>query len=202
MEKTYYDALLHKTKYGRDTTDQHLLTFFSLAVGMRVKNILELGVRDGNSTLPWILAAKENGGMVTSVDLEQTRWQCPSGLKVYWKFIQSDAIDFLENCVAKKLTYDIIYVDDWHAYAHVKRELELIENLVTPNSLVLIHDLMYDNSQPHYHSELDTIDTQWAEGGPYRAVAELDLAKWEWSTIPVNHGMTLLRRKSTEMRTS
>lgn len=202
MDRDKFDLLLHKAKYGGDTTDQHLLTFFAVAVGMRAKTVLELGVRDGNSTLPWIMAMQETGGMVTSVDLEQTRWQCPAGCGPYWEFVQSDAIKFLQDRVAEGRTYDIIYVDDWHAYRHVRQELELINHLTTASGLVFIHDLMYDHSQPRYHTELDTKDAQWAEGGPYRAVAELDADKWEWSTIPVNHGMTILRKKSTEMRTS
>jgi predicted O-methyltransferase YrrM len=202
MDYDKFDFLLKKAKNGRDTTDQHLLTFFSLAVGIRAKTVLELGVRDGNSTLPWVMAMKENGGMVTSVDLQATRWKCPTGYEDHWQFVQSDAIKFLQDRVTEGRTYDIIYIDDWHAYKHVKQELELVDHLTTSSGIILIHDLMYNHSQPHYHCEIDTTDPQWAEGGPYRAVAELDLAKWEWSTIPVNHGMTLLRKKSTEVRAS
>ena len=170
-------------------------------MSINAKRILELGVRDGNSTVPWILAARELGGFVDSVDLEATSWQCPDLGKDYWKFTQSDAIKFLEDCVANETQYDLIYVDDWHSYAHVKRELELIENMITPSGLVLLHDLMYNNSQPDYHLELNTTDAQWAEGGPYRAVSELDPTVWEWATIPSNHGMTILRKKSQTIRT-
>lgn len=196
-----FSYMLLKTKFGTDTTDKHQLTFFALAMSIGAKKILELGVRDGNSTMPWILAARELGGFVDSVDLEPTRWQCPELAQPYWKFTQSDAIKFLEDCVAAGTQYDLIYVDDWHSYAHVKRELELIEHMITPSGLVLLHDLMYNNSQPDYHMELETQDAQWAEGGPYRAVAELDPEVWEWATIPSNHGMTILRKKSKTIRT-
>ena len=196
-----FQHMLAKTKFGHDTTDRHQLTFFALAMSINAKRILELGVRDGNSTVPWILAARELGGFVDSVDLEATSWQCPDLGKDYWKFTQSDAIKFLEDCVANETQYDLIYVDDWHSYAHVKRELELIENMITSAGLVLLHDLMYNNSQPDYHLELNTTDAQWAEGGPYRAVSELDPTVWEWATIPSNHGMTILRKKSQTIRT-
>lgn len=196
-----FQHMLAKTKFGHDTTDKHQLTFFALAMSISARRILELGVRDGNSTVPWILAAKELGGTVDSVDLEPTSWQCPEIAKDYWKFTQSDAIKFLEDCVANNTQYDLIYIDDWHSYAHVKRELELVEHMITPSGIILLHDLMYNNSQPEYHMELNTADDQWAEGGPYRAVAELDPAVWEWATIPSNHGMTLLRKKSQTIRT-
>lgn len=200
MERKYYEQLLHKTKQGNDTTDRHQLTFFSLAVSIGAKRILELGVRDGNSTMPWILAAKETGGEVVSLDLESTRWTCPEDYRAYWKFIQSDAIKYLEECVQNNVTYDLIYIDDWHAYSHVKRELELVEKMITPSGLVLVHDLMYHNSQPDYRCELNTRDSQWAEGGPYRAMSELDPTVWEWATIPINHGMTIARKKSGKIR--
>jgi predicted O-methyltransferase YrrM len=196
-----FQHLIAKTKYGNDTTDKHQLTFFALAMSIGARRILELGVRDGNSTAPWIMSAIELDGFVDSVDLEPTRWQCPDIAKPYWKFTQSDAIKYLEDCVANNAQYDLIYVDDWHSYAHVKRELELIEHMITPSGIILLHDLMYNNSQPDYHMELNTADAQWAEGGPYRAVAELDPAVWEWATIPSNHGMTLLRKKSQTIRT-
>jgi predicted O-methyltransferase YrrM len=193
--------MLAKTKFGHDTTDKHQLTFFALAMSIDAKRILELGVRDGNSTMPWLLAAKELGGFVDSVDLEPTSWLCPDTLNSYWKFTQSDAIKFLEDCVDKQTQYDLIYIDDWHSYAHVKRELELVEDMITPSGIILLHDLMYNNSQPDYNMELSTADAQWAEGGPYRAVAELDPTVWEWATIPSNHGMTILRKKSQTIRT-
>lgn len=194
MTPEYYQHILSKVKYGPEDSDQHLLTVFALAVSIKAKKILELGVRTGNTTLPFLLAAKETGGMVHSVDLEPTVFSCPSELKIYWNFYQSDAIQWLQDRSDAK--YDLVYIDDWHAYPHVKKELELIDSMVSPSGLVLLHDLMYSNSQPHYHSERNASDPQWAEGGPYRAVAELDPNKWEWATVPVNHGMTILRKKS------
>jgi hypothetical protein len=54
---------------------------------------------------------------------------------------------------------------------------------------------MYGNNEPRYHTDLTLKDGQWAEGGPYRAVAELNPQFWEFSTIPSNNGLTILRKK-------
>lgn len=199
MRPEYFQFLLDKVKFGPQDSDRHVLSCFSMAMQIHGKRILELGVRTGNTTLPFLCAAKELGGMVHSVDLDPTTFQCPDELKVYWKFYQSDAIAWLENRAAEGGRYDIVYIDDWHSYPHVKRELEIIENMITPSSVILLHDLMYSNAQPHYRSDPDTADAQWAGGGPYRAVAELDPEKWEWATVPINHGFTILRRKSGEI---
>lgn len=195
MRPEYYQHLLNQVKYGHQDSDRHVLTCFSMAMQIQAKKILELGVRTGNTTLPFLCAAKELGGMVHSVDLDATTFQCPDDLRVYWKFFQSDAISWLEQQRRQDAKYDLIYIDDWHAYDHVRRELEIIDSMVTPSSVILLHDLMYSNAQPDYRSDLNTADAQWAGGGPYRAVAELDPAIWEWATIPINHGLTVLRKK-------
>jgi predicted O-methyltransferase YrrM len=166
-----------------------------MAMQIHAKKILELGVRTGNTTLPFLCAAKELGGMVHSVDLDATTFQCPDDLRVYWKFFQSDAIAWLEQQRNQGAQYDLIYIDDWHAYDHVRRELEIIDSMVTPSSIILLHDLMYSNAQPDYRSDPNTADAQWAGGGPYRAVADLDPEIWEWATVPINHGLTVLRKK-------
>ena len=195
MRPEYYQHLLNQVKYGPQDSDRHVLTCFSMAMQIHAKKILELGVRTGNTTLPFLCAAKELGGMVHSVDLDATTFQCPDDLRVYWKFFQSDAIAWLEQQRSQGTKYDLIYIDDWHAYDHVRRELEIIDSMVTPSSIILLHDLMYSNAQPDYRSDPNTADAQWAGGGPYRAVAELDPEIWEWATVPINHGLTILRKK-------
>jgi len=195
MRPEYYQHLLNQVKYGPQDSDRHVLTCFSMAMQIHAKKILELGVRTGNTTLPFLCAAKELGGMVHSVDLDATTFQCPDDLRVYWKFFQSDAIAWLEQQRNQGAQYDLIYIDDWHAYDHVRRELEIIDSMVTPSSIILLHDLMYSNAQPDYRSDPSTADAQWAGGGPYRAVADLDPEIWEWATVPINHGLTVLRKK-------
>ena len=171
---------------------EHVLTFFSIALQMKTKKILELGVRDGGSSYPFLVASKVLGGHVTSVDIDSNVWRPPKDLAQYQTFIQSDAIEFLINNTEK---YDLIYVDDWHSYPHVKKELEEIDRVSDENTIILLHDLM-GNSEPNYWSPIDYDENgEWGLGGPYRAVEELDKEKWEWMTIPINHGLTILRKK-------
>ena len=106
---------------------------------------------------------------------------------------EMDAIDFLKNW-DKSNQVGFIYLDDWHAYNHVKEELILIDEMVGPSSIILIHDLMYWTT-PFYHTDLSLEKGQWSKGGPYRAVSELDPNFWEWSTLPWCNGLTILRKK-------
>jgi predicted O-methyltransferase YrrM len=179
---------------GNGDSDQHVLTLYAIALGRKAKRILELGVRNGDSTRPLLLAAQKNKGILTSVDIQPTSYVPPENLAEHWRFITKDALDFLQNDNPSE-PYDLIFIDDWHAYGHVKAELEQIDRLVSPKTVILVHDLMYGNTCPHYHCDLTLPNGQWANGGPYRAVAELNSQFWEFATLPYNNGLTLLRKK-------
>jgi predicted O-methyltransferase YrrM len=59
-----------KTKNDGETQYfEHVLTFFSIALQMKTKKILELGVRNGGSSYPFLIACKVLGGHLTSVDI-------------------------------------------------------------------------------------------------------------------------------------
>lgn len=186
--------IVEKTINGLGDSDSHLATLFGIAIGSKGKTILELGVRNGDSTLPFLLAAKLNKGKVYSVDINETKFIPDEELKNFWEFTKMDAIEFLENW-DDSIPLDIVYIDDWHSYDHVKKELEILDRLVSPSTVILIHDLMYGGTCPFYHSDMTLQDGQWANGGPYRAVAELNPQFWEFSTLPWNNGLTLLRKK-------
>lgn len=179
---------------GSGDSDKHALTLYSIAIGSKAKRILELGVRQGRTTQPLLLAAHKNNGSLTSVDVQPTSFVCPEQFRDKWRFVQQDALEFLANENVQE-PYDLIFVDDWHSYEHVKKELEHIDRLVSPKSIVLLHDLMYGNTCPHYHCDLTDRTGQWANGGPYRAVAELNPQFWEFATLPYNNGLTILRKK-------
>jgi hypothetical protein len=173
----------------------HQLTLLSLVTSLKAKTILELGVRDGGTTLPLLVGAKLNNGKLYSVDLNTVDYRPPTELSQNWSLSDNiDALTFLKNWPKDKII-DFVYLDDWHAYSHVKQELEILDQLVSPKSLILIHDTMYGNWQPHYHCDLTLKDGQWEGGGPYRAICELNPQFWEFSTIPVSHGLTILRKK-------
>jgi predicted O-methyltransferase YrrM len=195
MQQQIYQTILERTLNGTGDSDQHLLSLFSIAVSIQAKSILELGVRDGNTTLPLLLAASYTGGTVESVDINTTSFQCPQEWQNQWQFTQGDVLEYLQQQAVQGKKYDLIFVDDWHAYDHVRRELELIDQLIKPSSVVLLHDLMYGGTCPYYHVDLTPCSPQWANGGPYRAVAELNTNFWEFATIPVCNGLTVLRKK-------
>tara|TARA_R110000787_G_scaffold257559_3_gene362737 strand:+ start:55 stop:663 length:609 start_codon:yes stop_codon:yes gene_type:complete len=194
MNISDYKKLLDAVTQGTGDSDQHLLTLFGLAIGSGGKTFIELGVRDGQTTLPLVMAAKNNGGKLYSVDLSPPPNNISKEYLPHLEYFQQDAIEFLGSWDKSK-DIDFIFIDDWHSYEHVKKELSILDTLVSPRTVIVLHDLMYGNTCPFYHADLSVDTGQWASGGPYRAVAELNPQFWEYATIPYNNGLTLLRKK-------
>jgi predicted O-methyltransferase YrrM len=188
---SYLTNICQTTITGNGDSDRHQMTLLAIALNLKAVDILEVGVRHGASTLPLLVAAKILNGALISVDILDTDFSCPPDLSDHWTFYKIDALEYLQNCEQK---FDLIYLDDWHSYDHVRQELVEIDRLTKPSGLVLVHDLMYSTS-PNYHCDLTLQSGQWAHGGPYRAVAELDQNFWEFATIPSCNGLTILRKK-------
>ena len=58
---TEIEDILKTTIEGTGDSDKHLMTLFSLVISLNAKNIIELGVRNGSTTLPLLLAAQYTG---------------------------------------------------------------------------------------------------------------------------------------------
>ena len=188
------DDLINRTINGKGNSDQHTMSIFGIAIGLKAQNILELGVYEGATSQPLAFAASLTDGHLTSVDNYIRAQNFPKELEPYRTIVEKDSIEFLVQAAKEGKKYDLIYIDDWHEYSHVKRELELIDQIITNESVILLHDLLAFTC-PAYHQPLEAPKgTEWGEGGPTKAVFELNKDNWEWSTIPVNNGLTILRR--------
>jgi predicted O-methyltransferase YrrM len=184
---------------GNGDSSQHEITLFAIAISLKAKNILELGVRDGFTTIPLLNACEYTNGLLTSVDIKENinlniiKKQYPK-----WEYKISDAIEFISK-IKDDVLYDLIFIDDWHDGNHLFNEISLLEKHITPSSIILIHDCMCYNTQPNYHIYKDN-NGEFGNGGPFAAIQKLDLNVWEYSTIPVNNGLTILRKKGTILK--
>lgn len=143
------------------------------------------------------MAAHENEGVLFSVDKILTTFD-PGEYRDRWRFQQDDALDFLA-CWPREQKIDLVFIDDWHSYEHVTRELQLLDPLIGPSSLILLHDTMWAHTEPFYHVDLSIKEGQWANGGPARAMMELDPFRWEWATLPWWHGLSIIRKKHSKI---
>ena len=163
------DKFIEKALHGDGDSDRHFISLYAMALASRGKTYVELGVREGHTSEPLYEAAKANGGKLYSVDINP-----PSEYQPYvngfldmnhYEFVQTDSIHFLKEWDKDK-KMDVVFVDDWHSYPHVKKQLELLDQCVGPSSIILLHDLMYGNTDPFYHADLSHAGPQWDGGGP------------------------------------
>ena len=132
------------------------------------------------STSALLLAAAQMNGHVTSVDISPSNYEPPVHLQTHYTFKQQNSLAFLQGLPHDEM-FDLVFIDDLHLKQHVETELSLLEPHLTNQSIVLMHDTL-----PGYMDSKD--------GGPYEALASLRKDEWEFATIPVCQGLTLLRK--------
>lgn len=120
---------------------EHLQTLHMLTVELNLKNILELGTRTGESTIALLLAVREIGGKMTSVDIDpcyEAKEKIKKlGLESYWNFIQTD--DLKLNWEEK---IDHLFIDTSHTYDHTISEFKKFEPFVRKGGLITLHDII------------------------------------------------------------
>lgn len=191
-------SFVHAAMNPVEDTDGQLLSLFALALSIRGKVFVELGVRHPRSTLPLLWAAHLSGGMLWSVDNQEFAHAVPAQLRDSWRPVQANVLHFL-SAWSRETKIDLVFIDDWHAYPHVRFELELLDPLIGPGSLILLHDAMHGHTEPFYNVDLSITEGQWEGGGPARAMMELDRLRWEWATLPWWHGLSIIRKKHSKL---
>lgn len=123
----------------------HLPFLFEQAAG---KQVIELGVRGGNSTAAFLAAVEKHGGHVWSVDIEWPHVPETWGDSDLWEFILGDdlTVDWLlPNEV------DIVFVDTSHTFAQTFQELDTYAPKLRPGGVFLLHDVELErpDASPH-----------------------------------------------------
>ena len=120
---------------------EHLQTLHMLTIELNLKNILELGTRTGESTIAFLLAAKEIGGKITSVDIDscdEAKTKVKKlNLEKYWNFIQKDDLE-----LDWKEEIDHLFIDTSHTYDHTINEFKKFVPFVRKGGLITLHDIV------------------------------------------------------------
>lgn len=186
----------------------HLEEIFRVADAAAPRVIVELGVRQGESTFALERAARHNNAYLVSVDVEDCMES--SGYE-RWIFIQSDDVEFAKSYPdwaferGLQPTLDVLFIDTSHLYEHTKAEIQAWFPLLSERGVVLLHDT---NLRRIYRRHDWTIGSGWDnQRGVVRALEdffgarfnerrafELDLDGWRLSHRPLCNGLTVLHR--------
>ena len=181
---------------------EHIPTLYEYA--KKCEYITELGSRSCVSTWAFIKGLNENQSSVkklTSVDLEwhpnidRVAQMCAP---VEFKFINDNSIKIVPEQT------DMTFIDTWHVYGHLKRELAL--HAPVTRKYIIMHDTEVDGVYGEtlrfgWNANAQSIETgipvDEITKGLLPAIDEFLEANPEWTREAVwlnNHGLTVLKR--------
>lgn len=150
MTITYNDVLIH----SRADTDiaEHLTTLYDITQVFYRPTVVELGLRDGHSTIGLLAAVEAKQGVMYSIDLEDTREHPNFNKEILesnrWNFIQGNDTDVVKRW---DIPINHLFIDTSHTYEHTKMELDQWGEFLTRDGVISLHDTNpYDRASKTY----------------------------------------------------
>lgn len=154
--------------------NEHLPLLAALAA--ECDTVLELGTRDGVSTVAF-LAGLPRTGTLHSVDIHEG--PALGFVDDRWTFHRGDDLVLADELPDA----DLVFIDTSHLYEHTLAELEAYTKKVRPGGWLVLHDT--ELAEPYGHN-----------GEPFpvkRAVTEFcDANSLQWVNIPDNNGLAVV----------
>lgn len=179
------------------------------AYAQQCETIVESGMRGGTSTVAFLVGLLDNGKAIKKYigcDLERNK--CVDALQTA---AQESGIDFTflngSDLEQSFPPCDLLFIDTWHVYGQLKRELEMFHHL-TPR--IILHDTTVDELIGETVRLKTNIigqmrSTGWQMGeivlGLWPAVLEFLVAHPEWEIeARYSHcnGLTILKRRDDQ----
>jgi O-methyltransferase len=159
--------------------NQQLTTLALLVTEFGLRQIVELGVRQGHSTVALLEAAEAVGGWVWSIDIEPCRKARQAiagmGLADRWTFLQRNALAIEEAEIPRPI--DLLLIDTLPLYSQALAELRKFMPYLRAGSWIALHETV---SSP----------------GVSQALGEaLQSCAWKFCFYPFlhQHGLSLVR---------
>jgi predicted O-methyltransferase YrrM len=137
-------AMKYTVKHSHKITDvhQHLITLYTLAIDLKAKTVLELGVRLGETTVALLEAVNDTQGRLISMDTldyQATRDMISGyGIGERWTYIVGDDLEFAKTW--SEGPADMIFVDTSHEYEQTKKEIAAFMPHLRSGGLMAFHD--------------------------------------------------------------
>lgn len=172
------DEIMMKWFNDEYSTSKHLLILYSLARGLRAKKILEIGY--GRSTSVLARAVFENDGKLLSCDWDDFSYLLTSKEKKVIDFVFGEA----DLIWSRNEGYDLAFLDYFSKpgkkISYLIDEVEKCIKKIKKNGIIAIHDVFMDN---------------YRIGAAMEKIVK-DRDDLEYSVIPFNYGLGILRCKS------
>ena len=141
--------------------------------------VIELGVREGNSTIA-LLAATCSGGHLWSADVLPPAVPNDWREDARWHFLLADDLSPQALAWAPPVC-DVLFIDTSHTYEQTLAELEAYAPRVAPGGTVLLHDTQFQEDGPTDRDVARALDT-WCAANDR-----------SWENRPGSYGLGIIR---------
>jgi len=145
----------------------HLDTIYLRTLEMNPKQIVELGVRGGESSKIFSCVNEDIGSSVVGVDIDQCDY---SFVKNGTFYKASDTVfhGFYKSLYGPNI--DVLFIDTSHFYEHTVQEIKYWFPLLSQKALIIFHDTNLNNV---YIRKNNTVGAGWDnQRGVIRAIEE------------------------------
>ncbi len=174
----------------------HLLVLYSLArwctaplfgeaVPTRPPRCLEIGVRQGVSTVAILAGLKRNGGHLVSLDIDPVESAVAAdviarlGLTDQWEFHLEHSDAFASRMTGE---LDLLWIDGDHNSPQPQRDFDNYAPFVRQNGIIAMHDRWVEPSRPDEFGVEACVQSVLGRGG------------YELMTLPWTYGLVLMRK--------
>ena len=171
------EKFLEAVKYESDIQG-HIQYLYGESEGI----VLELGVREGNSTAALLLGVERSDGHLFSVDVNS---KCEDLFKDHplWTFIKAHSTDnkFIVNRIYEtghEPKFNVIFIDTTHTLEQVSFELKIWSQYLKPEGSIFVHDV-----------------TTYATGAGDACRQFAKLYKWDYVVREGWHGLGILTKR-------
>lgn len=131
---------LYRQRCEADTDiNEHLPTLYELVLELNAQQVIELGVRWGDSTSAFLAALEQAGGKLWSCDIVEPLTPIKQfwGQYPHWTFVLGNDQDVVDEAPDEA---DILFIDTSHKYGHTLWELEHYGPRVRSGGYIILHD--------------------------------------------------------------
>ena len=200
---TYYNNAVNKPS----DINEHVETLYKYA--LKSQSIIELGVSEGNSSWGLLKGLYDNNYINKVLIQCDIRTYCPH-TEIISEFTSKNNIKHEYLCMSdldinvENASYDLTFIDTWHVYGQLKRELEKFAPIT--KKYIIMHDTEIDgyvgeSVRVHQNIEEYATNLGWSihdvSGGLLQAVNEFLQGNDEWKMIyqvKNNNGLTIFER--------
>ena len=167
--------LLEEYEREHDSISKHLLTIYSIIVGLNAQRVVEIGV--GGTTRTIRAALARTGGELYSCDVDRARWESivRDNRDPRFQLRLEDSRRFIPSLHGP---FDFVLHDGAHDFWQVAWDLEHLWPLVRQFGIIGVHDTQH-NRLGH--------DMQRALTKGFRGCAV------SWTHLPYSYGLTIVR---------